>query len=221
MSYFDDNESRITGINIGSSFFKSAEKAYNQSKENKQMNITILNVTKTPATSKAGKPYTFLDLAFKNNTYGGKVEGKKLMPFGDNANAFKALENGAPGESFDINVVKNAAGFNDWLSATLAGTGAGAPPAASPPAAGGYANKTPSPNNTAFEEREAKKQVYIIRQSSVANAVAALSVGSKSALKLDEVTAYASGLVDFVLGSDKAQPTQDSGFDDLIDDVPL
>lgn len=183
------------------------------------MLIQILNITKTPASSKAGKPYTFLDIAFKNLTFQGKVEGKKLMPFGDNAPAFKALENAASGDVYDIQVVKNTAGFNDWVSAVV--SDGSAPPQSSPAAS--YAPKAASagaaPVRSSYEtpEERAQKQVYIIRQSNISSAINLLSVGAKTAPKLSEVLDTAKELEKYVFG---IVPDGPSGFDSMTDDMP-
>ena len=51
-------------------------------------------------------------------------------------------------------------------------------------------------------EERAARQVYIIRQSSLSNATAILSVGAKS-LKVSDVIATAKELEDFVFGKKK------------------
>jgi len=154
-------------------------------------------------------------------SFGGKVEGKLVMPFGSTAAAHKTLSAAQPGQVYDINVVKNEKGYNDWTSATLS-TGA---PSASPPAYEGARN-VPAPSSPArtstYEtpEERAKKQVYIIRQSSLSAAIGTLSPGAKSALKPQDVIALAQEYTDFVLGTGAV--TQDtSGFEDMHDDVPI
>ena len=191
------------------------------------MQIQILSVQIVGAFTKANKPYEKLDLAYKNLTFQGKVEGKNLMPFGANAAAFKTLRDAPPGSVFDITVQKNDQGYNDWLAATPASadpaSSYSAPPAA--PSRGNTSNTAPTAARTStYEtpEERAAKQVYIVRQSSLSTAVAALSVGSKSALKADDVIAFANQLADYVLGHDKSPASSaDTGFDDMSDDVPL
>ncbi len=173
------------------------------------MNITILSIDiKTVPTAKGS--YQTADVAYKNNTFQGKVEGKKIMSFGATAKAFKTLAEAQPGSSFDIEIVKNDKGYNDWVNMTVANAGAAAP--AKAPSA---ANAAPRSNYETPEER-AQRQIYIIRQSSISAAVSALSVGSKAPLKADEVISYATTLVDYVLGNDK-KDAGPSGFDDFPD----
>lgn len=191
------------------------------------MQIQILSVQIVGAFTKANKPYEKLDLAYKNLTYQGKVEGKNLMPFGANAAAFKALRDAPAGSVFDITVQKNDQGYNDWLAATpVSGEAVGAPAPTNAPSSvySGNTSKTAPARTSTYEtpEERAAKQVYIVRQSSLSTAVAALSVGSKSALKADDVIAFANQLADYVLGNDKAPASSsDTGFDDMSDDVPL
>src|SRR5215469_2509569 len=91
------------------------------------MLIQILNVSKIPATTSKGQAYEQLDIAFKNLTFQGKVEGKKLTPFGDGKAAYDVLTNAVTGQQYEITVVKNGQ-YNNWTAATPA---SGAAPAAS------------------------------------------------------------------------------------------
>lgn len=191
------------------------------------MQIQVLSTIITQGTTKAGKPYDILDLAFKNLTFQGKVEGKKIMPFGGNANAFAALKNAAQGSIFDIQVVKNDQGYNDWVSVTPSEGNAPQTPAPSNTPASVYSGnavKAAPARTSTYEtpEERAAKQVYIVRQSSISSAVAALSVGSKSALKASDVIDFARELESFVFnGPVKGSVQDESGFDNMTDDVPL
>lgn len=182
------------------------------------INITILNVTNTTVPTAKGS-YQKLDVAYKNNTFQGKVEGKTLMSFGANKPAFEAFSQNPVGESFDVEVVKNDKGYNDWVKVTKAGV-AQASSAPTP----SFGNKTgnPAPKST-YEtpEERAQRQVYIIRQSSIASAVAALSAGAKAPVKVDDVTAYAQTLVDYVMGNDKKQDVPfKNDFSDMSNEFP-
>jgi hypothetical protein len=180
------------------------------------MNITILNVTvETKPTAKGS--YQSADVAYKNNSFGGKVEGKKVMSFGATAEAFKVLATAQPGSTYEVNVVKNEKGYNDWVSMQPAGAGQGAdklvqvagPGVSSGVSAGGA--KARSPYET--PEERAQRQVFIVRQSSIANAVAALSVGSKSPLAADAVIKLAKEFEGYVFATPKLGG--ETGFDDI------
>lgn len=176
------------------------------------MQITILSVDIKTKPNSRGGTYQDAEVAYKNNTYQGKVEGKSVRSFGAQEAAFKALALAQPGETYEVQVVKNEKGFNDWVSlqkagAPTAGTASTSVPTGVPARAGA----TAAPRST-YEtpEERAKKQVYIVRQSSVSSAISLHSVGAK-ALDLDKVLDTARKLEAYVLG------TGATGFDDLPD----
>lgn len=174
------------------------------------MQIQIIATSvETKATAKGS--YQILEATYKNLTYQGKTESKKIMSFGANAPAFKALADAQPGSTWEVTVVKNAQGYNDWTSVQPA-TGTAAPAApnkvtnnAAPAARSSY--ETP--------EERAQRQVLIVKQSSLSAAVATLTVGSKG-VKPDEVIDLAQKYTDWVFGVQKADPGP-SGFEDLPD----
>ena len=174
------------------------------------MNITILSVQTSTQTAKSGKPYQMIEVAFKNNTF-GKVESKKIMPFGAQKAAFDALANAATGSVFEVTVVKNDAGYNDWTACVQAAPGTintAAAPSGKPTAG----NVTQVKSTYETPEERAKKQVYIIRQSSLFSAIAMLSPGAKSPIKLSEVIDVANELFAWVM-----QSPQDAVKQDLFD----
>lgn len=164
------------------------------------MKIQILNVTITTTPTAKGS-YQTADVAFKNLSFQGKVEGKKVMSFGATKDSFGVLATAQPNEIYDVNVVKNDKGYNDWVSMTKGNADSGAPQqsAAGQSPAG---NATPARTST-YEtpEERAKKQVYIIRQSSIGSAVTALACGAKSPPKVGEVLEYAKQLEAYVFGT--------------------
>ena len=173
----------------------------------------ITTVVETKPTTKGS--YQQLEVTYKNLTYAGKVESKKLMSFGANATSFKALANAQAGSTWEVTVVKNDKGYNDW-TAVSPGTmspGGGEVPVAtsSKPAATAARSTYETP------EERAQRQVLIVRQSSLSAAVATLAVGSKS-VKPDEVIAVAKQYENYVFDIKDPGP---SGFEDLPDfDVP-
>ena len=160
------------------------------------MKISILATSTTTLTSKAGKPYQQLEVTFKNLTF-NKVESKKLMPFGENKAAFEALANAKAGDVFEVDVVKNAQGYNDWPKVVQAAPGSAE---ALMPAAAPGAKTVPVKSTYETPEERAKKQVFIIKQSSLNNAIASLTPGAKSALSFDAVTALAEQYTNWVMG---------------------
>lgn len=187
------------------------------------MKIQILSVSVNTKPTARGS-YQEADIAFKNLSFAGKVEGRKIMSFGASADTFKVLSVAQPNDIFEVTVVKNDKGFNDWTSAARATEGSadagGSINALAPKTIGGATRVS------SFEtpEERAKKQVYIIRQSSIASAIALLSANSKSSLDVDKVLSTATKLTDYVLGNDSPKnPAVDlNSLDiaDMMDDLP-
>lgn len=186
------------------------------------MQITILSLNKETKIGPSGKPYTVLDIAFKNNTFQGKVEGKKLMEFGANKGAYDVLKNVQSG-TYEITVVKNDKGFNDWTNAVLSGSPVSGVPEQTyqPKAANVSGAVASSANRSTYEtpEERQRKQVSITRLATLNTAVATLTVGSKNALRKEDVLALAREYENYVFNiptiSDKAD-----GFSDMSDDIP-
>lgn len=171
------------------------------------------------ATSVETKPtargsYQQLEVTYKNLTFQGKVESKKLMSFGAGANAFTTLSTAQAGTTYEVTVVKNDKGYNDW-TAVVTSNGAVAAASSAPP----IPSKTAVGARSTYEtpEERAQRQILIVRQSSLSAAVSTLAVGAK-ALKSADVLALAQEYVDFVFEVKDPGPT---GFDDVpAFDVP-
>lgn len=169
------------------------------------MNITLLSVDiKTVPTAKGS--YQTADVAYKNNSFQGKVEGKKVMSFGATKDSFSTLALAQPGESYEVTIVKNDKGYNDWVSMAKAEAGAASP---APASSGGVAGKpaAASPRST-YEtpEERAQRQVLIVRQSSLSSAVALLTIGAKTAPSAQAVVDVAKQFEDYVFGKQVAGP---------------
>jgi len=177
------------------------------------MNITILSTDiKTVPTAKGS--YQVADIAYKNNTFQGKVEGKKVMSFGATTNAFKVLAEAVSGDTFNVTVVKNDKGYNDWTQLVRAEAGAAAPAAST----SGAASKPTTPTKTTYEtpEERAQRQVLIVRQSSISSAVAMLCAGAKTPPSLEAVLATAKAFEAYVFGQEEtASDFSDNEFPDV------
>jgi hypothetical protein len=200
------------------------------------LQIQVLSVTPSQAPAKTpGKTYSVLEVAFKNLTFGGKVEGKKLMGFGAGKAAYDTLLKANPNEVYEVETNKNAAGYIDWITAVKSEAGASPAPnvSNSPRSAPSPTGATTSPKST-YEtpEERAKKQVYIVRQSSISNAVDLLSVGQKSPPAIEAVIEAAKQFEDYVFGTSNNEVGDvSSAFDmgvakpsgpvDLNDDIPF
>jgi hypothetical protein len=167
------------------------------------MNITILSIDiKTVPTTKGS--YQTADVAYKNNSFQGKVEGKKVMSFGATKDSFATLAQAQPGQTYEVTIVKNDKGYNDWVSMAQAVPGAASPVAT--PQAGAVGKPAAASPRSTYEtpEERAQRQVMIVRQSSLSTAVAALAVGGKSALKPIDVVNTAKQFEAYVLGTEEA-----------------
>ncbi len=193
------------------------------------MIIEILSTAvKTLPGKKPGTSYQALEVAFRNKTFGDKVEGKKLMSFGATGETFKKLAIAQAGEVYDIVVQKNDAGFNDWISAKKSSgedmpttTQSTATPARVSTTSAGF-TATPKSTYETPEER-AKKQVYIVRQSSITAALTTLTAASKTPPQVDDVLKVASQYEAFVFGDQAGLLTNETAkqvdFSDLEDDI--
>lgn len=139
-----------------------------------------------------------------NYTTNGKAEKKNVMP---NNPTFQTFSQSKQGDVFEVQLGKNDKGFWEFKEATKSEGGATASKAAA----------SPSPRST-YEtpEERAARQVYIIRQSSLATAVNILSVGAK-AVGVSDVLQTAKVLEDYVMGK-SGDPVE--YFDNLAEDIP-
>ena len=165
------------------------------------MIITILNVSQ-PQTVKT---YFTIEVNYKNEK--GDVQGKKLMSFSA-PDVYNALKGAQAGEQYDV-TSKQENGYWNWVGAKKVEGGA------KPTVSGG---SQPARSNYETSEEREKRQRLIVRQSSLTNAVAILTVGAK-AVKPEDVKALADNLTDWVF--EEATLKEDNvNFDDFQDDIP-
>lgn len=188
------------------------------------MQVQILSVEVNNATSKAGKPYEQLMVAYKNLSFNGKVESKTLMPFGLQKDTFTTLKQAKDADVYDVEVVKNEAGYNDWVQAKKGS--APAPGATTSVVQTSASGSTSTKGGWETPAERAAKQIYIIRQSSLSTAVNALTATAKVVPKAEEIIELARQFETYIFESDKAQAVagKDVGsipkFDDLEDPLP-
>jgi hypothetical protein len=172
------------------------------------IHITVIQNTLKTAMSKANKPYKLHEIVYKNHSYQDKVEEVKINEF---SKLFKTIGNLQAGQGFEVVKEKNDGGFWEWQSVTPLVPGAvPAPLAPTKSVAAAVAKST-------YEtpEERAKKQVYIVKQSSIGYAIEMLSVGAKTALKKEDVLVLAQELSNWVFSTDPGM-----AFDDIPDDLP-
>lgn len=173
-----------------------------------QFQIQILNVT---TTTPAGKKYQVAEVAYKNLNKGA-VEGKKILSF-VNPDVFNTVSTASDGAQFTVTTEKDDKGYWQWTAISQGGS----VPQASAPATKG--NASPKSTYETPEER-AQKQVYIVRQSSITNAIAFITATKKTA-SVEDVLAVAKQFERFVF--DVSLPDATSGSSsvaDIEDDIP-
>lgn len=183
------------------------------------MNVTILNkdISTQPAKKPGGKPYQLVEVAYKNNSFGGAVQGKKITSY---SKAFTAVSDANIGGTYEVQTEKNGE-FVEWVSLSPAGQPLSVQPTTSVSAGGTSqvprlpVSQTATRSTYETPEERAKKQVYIVRQSSISSSIAALSVGSKSKLSANEVIELAVQFEAYVFGIGKFPNA--TGFDDIPD----
>lgn len=142
------------------------------------MEIKLVKIDRIPGEDKFKNPTTTLDVTYQS---GGVTGNQRIVPFA-NPSVFKALDGASAGDSFDVAVSKNAKGYDVWSSIGAVGTIKDV----------AVVNKVVGSNYETADER-AIKQRYIVRQSSLANAIA---LSGKS--KVEEIIEIAKQFEEYV-----------------------
>lgn len=161
--------------------------------------------------------YKQAEIAYKDLAK-GQVSSKKLMSF-TNPVVYKTLVDAKNGEIYTIDMEKNEKGYWDWIKAvtsTSVDTSNAVPPS--------KGNVAPKSTYETPEER-AKKQVYIVRQSCIAQAVATLASTAKAGgdkLQIEDIITIAKTYEDYVFGLDTGiTPLADLPTLDTGEDIPV
>lgn len=159
--------------------------------------------------------YRVAEIAFKDLAK-GQVSSKKLMSF-TNPVVYKTLVDAKNGEIYTIDMEKNEKGYWDWIKAvtsTSVDTSNAVPP--------GKANVAPKSTYETPEER-AKKQVYIVRQSSISSAIDYMNgTGAIKKATAADVIFCAKEFESYVFGLDTGiTPLADLPTVNTDDDIPV
>jgi hypothetical protein len=117
------------------------------------------------------KSYFFYTLTYEKD---GKEETKKVYSFSEAA--YTALKAAKKGELYDINLAKNKNGYWEWSEVMTAKAGESTP-------------ATTRSGSWETPEERARRQVLIVRQSSLAQSVAFVGVGEQNVENLLEIAA--------------------------------
>jgi hypothetical protein len=141
------------------------------------MQITVIDVG-TPNThaGAGGRSYQSMEVTYKG--VDGKVASKKLMSF-SNPSIFNTAKTWSKGQEVNVITQKDDKGYWQWTGLDV--TGESSVAESKPTAAGGAGTNTRTVgSNYETKEERAQRQVYIVRQSSISAAVAALTAGAKA-----------------------------------------
>ena len=134
------------------------------------MIVTLIDVSQPQSVKTQRGSYQSLEVSYRNEA--GQVQGKKLMSFANPA-VFKEIQDYAKDDRLDIETFKDDNGYWQWKNIAKEGE---APPKTS---TGGKANTRVTGSNYETSDERAKRQVYIVRQSSISNAVDLLTASGK------------------------------------------
>ena len=138
-----------------------------------------------------------------NYLYNGEPRRQTVMSFANPA-IFKQVQELEAGTEIEVSTSKNEAGFNEWtrieVGNKLPGVSAAVPTQTGNSSAG-VARVTGS--NYESKEERAARQVLIVKQSSLSNAVESLTPGAKAPLDTKTVLARAQEYVDWIFDSEK------------------
>jgi len=163
--------------------------------------------------------YNRLEVTYESMYQGKtKTDTKKIMSFAS-PEAYNVLKDAAPDSKWMIYSEKEGE-YRVWKGATPANGTTTTTTSTSPAAAKG----TPASSRGDWEtsEERARKQVYIIKQSSISSAIALLKTDKKQP-EVKDILETAQIFTDFVLGTvaPAAAKSDIQGVLDLEDDVPL
>jgi hypothetical protein len=153
--------------------------------------------------SKGKASWQVANIVYSEN---GSNKKTRLMSFGDGAAAFAAIRSLNPGDAIEVETKKNG-DFINWVGVKKVEGGT-----APVKQTGGYITGKSTGTWETPEER-AKKQVYIIKQSCLAQAVAV--IGSKSDGDAGVYTGLAQQFVDWVMEEPRLPPFSDMEDDDI------
>lgn len=150
---------------------------------------------------------------------GGGVKTQGVMSF-SNPTVYSQLEGFKQGDFLEVEVTKNAAGYNQWASVTKVDGNTSSGETSSPPSAPQRGSSTTyAARDFETKEERAQRQSLIVRQSSLSNAIAVLTTGAKTPPSVADVTNLADVFVGYVYNVGAGQAPNNSGFDDLPDDI--
>lgn len=185
------------------------------------MQIEIIAVVTEAKKNSRGGIYNEAVVTFKNKSFQDKIETKKLIDFAAKE-VYPTISQAKFGEVYDILRTKDEQGYWQWTGIAGADAVVPQPQPQGNPMTPTKATPTPTPRST-YEtpEERAARQVMIVRQSSIANAIALLAANGGKKNTTDEVVAIAKQFEAYVLGTEKPLETGNPFQAFPEDDVPI
>lgn len=164
------------------------------------MRVEIIDVN----TENKGK-YRVANVAYKNldGQDPSKPEGKKIMSF-TNKDVFKIVSESKQGDVLDVKSAKNDKGYWEWTEVGPQGKNAGVQETNKK-----YSEAAKGGRDFETTEERAKKQVYIVRQSSITAALDLVKInGTKAPVTEADVIKSAKEFEKFVFALGKVVPDE-------------
>ena len=179
-----------------------------------QVNVVDVSTLNTHQ-AKNGRQYQSIEVMYKNDQ--GQAQSKKLMSFANPA-VFKAAQAWQKGDVVHVSTEKDANGYWQWTAVGDAGdvTDTRSDTAAPAQAQASSTKTRVTGSNYETKDERAARQVMIVRQSSLANAVSTLAIAGSQA-SANDVISLAKLYEGYVL----AESTQADSIDDIASDIPF
>lgn len=186
-----------------------------------QFNLEILSITGPIKNQKGQKSWNVFEVAYKKD---GKIEGKKVIDFA-NPDVFKLVGQAKQGEVYTVTSEK-INDFWQWTGFDKAGTGTEVPsisggassagqPSVPVKSTGSTTSRVTGSNYETAEERVVKQR-FIIRQSSISNALEFFKMAGLKKENPQDVLDLAEKFVEFVY----KQPGMAESIAEMSDDIP-
>jgi hypothetical protein len=160
------------------------------------MRIKVIDV-EIEAVQKGKNTYQKAEIFYDTN---GNKQSFKVIDFASPA-VYKIISKATKGDMFDVEVTKNDAGFNQWVSCVSTdGTDSDSTSSSTTSSKSASSTNAPAARTSTYETaaERATRQRLIVRQSSLTAALGILSPGSKGPLDVQVVKALAEELTDWV-----------------------
>lgn len=163
--------------------------------DSRKMFIKVVNVDVEHVDKGNGKSYEIAEVLYDLD---GVKRTQKVLSFA-NPTVFKTVKSATKGDTFNVTVIKNPQGFNQWNSITKSDASVSSD-AASSDSGTSTRTATNTARGSTYEttEERAKRQRLIVRQSSLSNALELLTAGAKAPPDKEAVKALAEEFTDWV-----------------------